>query len=88
MELIFTKSFVKSYTKLPMTAKRRTDAALALFQEDPFHRDLQNHELKGRLKGSRSISAGFDLRIIFMTGDEGHAVVTLVKVGTHHQLYQ
>jgi addiction module RelE/StbE family toxin len=87
MELIFTKSFVKSYTKLPLTAKRRTDAALALFQEDPFHRDLRNHELKGKLKGSRSISAGFDLRIIFMTDDEGHAVVTLVKVGTHNQIY-
>jgi addiction module RelE/StbE family toxin len=87
VELVFTKPFVKSYRALPLTAKRRTDPALALFQEDPFHRDLKNHELKGKLKGSRSISAGYDLRIVFSVNDEGYAVVVLVRVETHEQVY-
>jgi len=57
MELVLSKPFLKSYKSLSLTAKERTDAALALFQQDPFHRDLRNHELKGKLKGFRSISA-------------------------------
>ena len=87
MELVLSKPFLKSYKSLSPTAKERTDAALALFQQDPFHRDLRNHELKGKLKGFRSISAGFDLRVVFTPDDESYAVVVLVKVGTHNQVY-
>ena len=62
------------------------NAALMVFRKDPFQPSLRNHELKGNLAGKRAISVGFDLRIIY--SEEGdHAVVYLLKTGTHNQVY-
>ena len=86
MDIRFKKGFTKSYKKLSQQEQGKVDAALEVFREDPFEPILRNHELKGNLKGKRAISAGFDLRIIY--SEEGdHAVVYLLKTGTHNQVY-
>jgi addiction module RelE/StbE family toxin len=80
-------SFVRSYQKLTEHERKSTDSALALFVRNPFAQELRNHKLKGRYKGFRSISAGFDLRILYR--EEGnHAIIVLVNVGTHEQVYR
>jgi len=86
MQLHFKKSFVKSYQKLSLQDQGKVDEALADFQVDPFSPHLKNHALHGKLIGKRAISAGFDLRIVFREQDN-HAVVFLLKVGTHNQVY-
>ncbi len=86
MELHFKKSFTKSYQKLSSQEQIRVDQALVEFQKNPHQTDLRNHTLKGTLKGQRAISAGFDLRIIYREEQE-HAVVHLIKTGTHNQVY-
>ena len=86
MKLIFEKSFEKSLCKLQPADVDRVERAISLFQQNPFHPHLRNHRLKGKLQGLHSISAGFDLRIVYR--EEGdHVIVFLLRVGTHNQVY-
>jgi mRNA-degrading endonuclease YafQ of YafQ-DinJ toxin-antitoxin module len=86
MRVFVRKGFRKSYANLSERDRKLVDDGLSLFREDPFHPDLKNHALKGVLKGQRAISAGFDLRILYRQ-EGGHAVVYLLKTGTHNQVY-
>lgn len=86
MKLIYSKNFTKSLGKLQVEDRQRIRRALALFSERPFYPSLRNHCLKGKRKGVRSISAGFDLRILYRE-EGGHAVVFLLQAGTHDQVY-
>ena len=86
MELHFKKSFTKAYLKLSAQEQTKVYEALADFQQDPHQAHLRNHALKGTLNGQRAISAGHDLRVIYREEDD-HAVVYLLKTGTHNQVY-
>jgi len=86
MEIHFKKGFVKAYQKLSQKEQIQVDLALETFQKDPFDPVLKNHALKGNLAGKRAISAAFDLRIIYTETDD-HTVVTLLKAGSHNQVY-
>lgn len=86
MKLIYSKNFTKSLGRLQVEERQRIRRALALFSEHPFHPSLRNHRLKGKRKSIRSIAAGFDLRILYRE-EGGHAVVFLLQVGTHDQVY-
>lgn len=86
MEIHFKRSFTKSYEKLSAREQQKVDYAVFLFQQTPFQEELKNHALKGSMEGQRAFSAGFDLRIIYR--EEGdHAVVYLIKTGSHNQVY-
>lgn len=86
MEIRLRKAFVKAYTKLPRPQKQSVDKALILFEKSPFDPALRDHALKGKMKGLRAFSAGFDLRVIYREED-GFMVITLLDVGTHNQVY-
>ena len=86
MTIFFRKGFTKSYAKLSAGEKALVNQALEAFEKNPFHPDLKNHALKGKLAGKRAFSAGFDLRILYRE-EGGHAVVYLLKTGTHNQVY-
>lgn len=60
--------------------------ALETFTKNPFTKSLNNHALHGKLASFRSISAGYDIRIIFEEYD-GYTIVIFIKVGTHDQVY-
>jgi len=86
MRLVYQKEFLKGYKKLGQKDKDAVNDALRAFMENPENPKLRNHALKGKLKGYRSIDAGFDLRIHFY--EEGdYVAVFLVRVGSHSQLY-
>jgi len=86
MRIEYKKSFVKSLRKLSRKHQSDVQRAVALFIEEPFHSSLKNHALQGTMKSLRSISAGYDLRIVFEEKD-GYAVVVMIMVGTHNQVY-
>jgi len=86
MEINFTKSFKKAYSKLSATDRLRVDKALVLFIEDRANPVLRDHALKRKLEGRFSFSAGRDLRIIYRE-EGGFAVVFLINVGSHNQVY-
>ena len=86
MEIRFKKSFVKQYGKLQKSQQGRVDRALETFEKNPRDPILKNHALLGVLKGKRSISAGFDLRVVFAV-ERDYLVVLMLGVGTHNQVY-
>lgn len=86
MKLIFKKSFVKQYQKLSKINQSKVNETLLLFEKNPFGPNLKNHLLKGKLEGKRSISAGFDLRIVFEVKNN-YITVIMLGVGTHGQVY-
>jgi addiction module RelE/StbE family toxin len=86
MQIVLKKSFVKQYQKLQKANQNKIDNTLRLFEENPHDPQLKNHPLIGKLAGKRSISAGFDLRIIFEL-EGNYMIVTMLSVGTHNQVY-
>lgn len=85
MKTIFHKNFRKEFVKLKKGEQKRVLSRLNIFQKDPFDEILNNHELKGRLSGFRSISLSGDLRAHYnlVTKDTAFFVV----LGTHSELY-
>lgn len=81
----YSKSFDKSYLKLPPKKQAKVRKTIALFVKDPKTRSLRLHELEGKMTGIWSISAGGDLRLHFRY--DGDTVVFFLAVGTHAQLY-
>lgn len=86
MQIFRHKKFVKQYRKLNLKSQLLVDQAIVDFYNDPFNVKLRNHQLKGEFKGLNAIYVGNDLRIIFGQ-EEDYAVVMLIKVGSHNQVY-
>jgi len=86
MKLIYTTRFLRAYKKLTLAQKEMADEAIRIFKKDPIAATLKNHALRGRLKGIRSIKAGYDLRLLY-TEERGHTIVFFIEVGTHDQVY-
>ncbi len=81
-----TRKFVKKYKKLNKYQRNQVDEAFELFKVHPRHPKLRNHSLSGKLKGLRSISAAFNLRLIFQEKND-YIEVIFLNVGTHNQVY-
>jgi len=86
MNIKFKKSFEKQYEKLSKLQKEKVDTALTLFIDDYNNPILKNHELQGKLKGKRSISAAHDLRLIF-SEENNYLIVNFLATGSHNQVY-
>ncbi len=85
MEILFSNSFRKDYHKLPKKLRNRVDERLVLFSQEPLDISLNNHGLKGKYKGYRSINITGDLRAHYYMLKKG--TVLFVKLGTHSELY-
>ena len=81
---IFPKSFEKSYSRLPLSAKKAFKERRNLFLLDPQNPLLNNHALHENWAGHRSINITGDIRAVFYV--EGFIAI-FVAIGTHSQLY-
>ena len=86
MRIIFHKDFLKSYGKLRLGEQKRFDKCQRIFIDDPLYQILNNHALKGKYAGYRSINIGGDLRAVFKMLDEETAV--FMDIDTHPNLYE
>lgn len=78
------KDFERDYKKLPKSIQEKFKERILLFQKDRYDPILNNHSLKGRYLGCRSINVTGDMRAIFMkNGDE----VVFMAIGSHSKLY-
>ena len=87
MDIHYHKDFMKTYLKLSPKTRERVRKTIDIFQENPHKFELDNHALHGKLQGFRSISAGGDLRLLFIPEDN-YERVKFYCVGTHNQLYK
>lgn len=86
MKITYRKQFIKQFKRLQRREQLAVDDAIDRFEKNPVDPSLYNHPLKGNMKGKRALSAGFDLRIIFKEYD-GYAVVIMLDVGSHENVY-
>lgn len=82
----YYKSFKKDVVKLPVNLHKRLAERLLLFEQTPFHPLLNNHALKGKYSGLRSINITGDYRAIYQP--TGNDVALFLYINTHSNLYR
>lgn len=85
MRILFHRNFEKQYRKLHGGEKRRLKERIAVFMKEPLDPKLNNHPLRGRYKGYRSINVTGDLRAIYKMIRPD--IFLFVAVDTHGNLY-
>jgi addiction module RelE/StbE family toxin len=86
MNIILHRNFKGRYKKLKTSEQMRVKERLALFLSDEFNPALNNHPLRGKYNGYRSINITGDLRAIYKF--QSPDVRIFVTLGTHHALYE
>jgi len=89
MQIRFSRQFQKSYSKASPKIKSAFDQRLSMFLRNQFHSSLNNHSLKGKLAGSRSINITGDWRAIYLVEEKNSEKTVIFELlGTHSQLYR
>lgn len=84
MVVNYNRDFIKDSKRLTIGQREKLKQRLKLFGQDKFNPVLNNHSLKGRYLGYRSINVTGDLRAIFkISGND----VIFVAVDSHSNLY-
>lgn len=86
MKLELSRDFEKQYKKINQKQAEKVAQALEDFLRDRSIISLRYHALRGEWQGHYSISAGGGLRIHIRYVSE--AIVLVVAVGSHSQLYK
>lgn len=88
IEVAFSSSFQRSLARVlskDTVKRKRFEAALALFIQDPFTTSLKTHKLSGRMKDHWSFTVEYDLRVIFKFVESNKALFE--DIGTHDDVY-
>lgn len=84
MNIYLHKKFLKDYNKLTQNQKEKFKERRNLFLKDEFDPVLNNHGLKGKWLGYRSINVTGDIRAIFKRDTES---ALFVAIDNHSNLY-
>ena len=84
MIIVFHRDFKKSYKNLSPTIKEKLEERLRLFVKDEFDPVLNNHALKGKYIGYRTINITGDLRAMFARDVQS---ALFVAIDNHSNLY-
>jgi len=85
MEIRLHRSFDKDYKKLKLSEKKKFKERRDIFLKDEFDLILNNHLLKGKYQGLRSISITGDLRAVYKRINKD--IVIFVAIDSHSNLY-
>lgn len=86
MIIILHPRFEKAYKKLKSGQKEKFKERRDIFLRDPFDPILNNHPLKGKYQGFRSINISGDLRVIYKMLNPN--TVVFATIDTHSNLYK
>lgn len=84
MKIKLHKDFDKQYRNLRESEKKKFKQRRDLFLQDQFQPLLNNHSLKGKYLGFRSINITGDLRVVYKEYDDE---VIFVTIDSHSNLY-
>lgn len=89
MTLQYSKQFLNDVGRLNKKQIEQLQERLLLFEKHPTDPQLNNHKLKGKLKGYCSINISGDLRAIYRI--EGRksddVIIKFIRMNTHSELY-
>ncbi len=85
MRIDYHKNFKKGFSKLSVKSQEEFRRRIELFAINQFDRQLNNHPLKGKSTGYRSINIGGDLRAAYKLID--NEIYFFVEIGPHSELY-
>ncbi len=86
--IVFDKVFVKNYKKriLPnVKLHKQYKRILLLFMYDPFHPQLKNHRLRGKMKEYRAFFVDDDCRVVYF---ETNTQIFFLNIGKHDEVYR
>jgi len=86
MNIVVHAHFKKQYQTLRRNQKNKFKERRDIFLRDPFHPLLNNHPLRGKYNGYRSINIGGDLRVVYRVIAKDTAY--FVAIGPHRILYR
>ncbi len=86
MRIVLHRNFEKQYARLKKQTKTQAKEQLALFLRDEFHPILNNHPLRGKYGGYRSINITGDFRVLYRRGERDDRIFTFID--THSNLYK
>lgn len=85
MKIVLHRNFEKQYKKLRPKEQNRFKERRDVFLNDPFDPVLNNHPLRGRYKGYRSINVTGNLRAVYRLLNDD--TVLFVTIDSHSNLY-
>lgn len=85
MRIKLHKNFLKQYQRLRENEKQKFKERRNIFLQDEFDPVLNNHSLRGKYSGCRSINVTGDLRIIYRKNST--VEVIFVTIDSHSNLY-
>lgn len=85
MKIVFHQNFERQYQRLHKSEKQKFKERLAIFIKDHFDLLLNNHPLRGKYKGYRSINVTGDVRAIYKEYQED--AFLFVAIDAHNKLY-
>ena len=85
MDIRIHRNFERQYVRMPTNIQKRFKERRDVFMQNPFDPVLQNHALKGKYQGYRSINITGDIRAVYKLIDRD--TIVFVDLGTHSGLY-
>jgi addiction module RelE/StbE family toxin len=85
-QVFFHKQFERQYAVLDGKLRDKFKARMKIFINDEFDPMLNNHPLRGRYEGYRSINITGDMRALYKMKKEKQFV--FIYIGNHSKLYK
>ena len=85
MKIYYSNNFIKKFEKLSLSLQLQVENRLEIFKDNPRYPLLNNHNLKGKWLGHRSINITGDYRAIYHESEID--IATFDTVDTHSNLY-
>lgn len=90
MTINYTNDFLRQLKKLKVIIRKSFKIAIEEFSKNPNSPQLNNHRLKRKWVGFRSINITADWRAIYKesVNTYGELIIYFVAIGTHERLYK
>lgn len=88
MKIVYDPVFITTLKKVNVRIRKSFKQQILLFSKDPHNLALDNHALREKYIGYRSIDITADYRAIYKERRQGEEIIAyFTDLGTHEQLY-
>jgi addiction module RelE/StbE family toxin len=89
MKIVYDPVFINTLKKVNVRIRKSFKECILLFSKDPHNLKLNNHALRNKYQGYRSIDVTADHRAIYKERYKGEETIAyFTQLGTHKQLYR